>query len=175
MISLLLVFFLLVLLVCSSCFCWALGIFWYLVYLGVSIRTQKLTHPPKLPGLTWRWWRSEMGLHHQTDLGRSDGGFSSSKLNIPDPTGESEERTPVLPRSIQIHWYSGEKFGSFWLDSVKILVFLLRFGGGDEDLLDFYLDPAWCGAFALILLISRLDFGFDSYLMWCFCLNLGLI
>ena len=121
----------------------------------------------------------------KTDLGGSDDGFSSSKPNIPDPTDEIKERTPVLPRSVQIHRYSGEKFGSFWLDSVKILVFsldpmkilvfLLRSGGEMKILLGFYLDPAWCGAFALILLRSRLDFCVDSCLMWCFCSNLGLI
>ena len=88
----------------------------------------------------------------KTDLGGSDDRFSSSKPNIPDPTDEIKERTPVLPRSVQIHRYSGEKFGSFWLDSVKILVFsldpmkilvfLLRSGGEMKFLLGFYLDPA---------------------------------
>ena len=88
----------------------------------------------------------------KTDLGGSDGGFSSSKPDISDPTNESEERTPVLPRSVQIHRYSDEKFGSFWLYSVKILVFsldpvkilafLLRSDEEMKILLDFYLDPA---------------------------------
>ena len=88
----------------------------------------------------------------KTDLGRSDGEFSSSKLDILDPTDEIEERTPILPRSIQIHRYFDEKFGSFWLDlvkilvlsldSMKILVFLLRSGSEMKILLDFYLDLA---------------------------------
>ena len=88
----------------------------------------------------------------ETDLGRSDGGFSSSKPDISDPTNESEERTPVLPKSVQIHRYSDEKFGSFWLYSVKILVFsldpvkilafLLRSDEEMKILLNFYLDPA---------------------------------
>ena len=76
----------------------------------------------------------------KTDLGRSDGGFSSSKPHIPDSTDETEERMPVLPRSVQIHQYSSEKFFSFWLDLVKILVFLLRSDGEMKILLDFYLD-----------------------------------
>ena len=88
----------------------------------------------------------------KTDLGGSDGGFSSSKPDISDPTNESEERMPVLPRSIQIHRYSDEKFGSFWLylvkilvfslDPVKILAFLLRSDEEMKILLNFYLDPA---------------------------------
>ena len=78
----------------------------------------------------------------KTDLGGLDGGFSSSKPDISDPTDESEERTLILPRSIQIHQYFGEKFGSFWLDSVKILVFLLRSSREMKILLNFYLDPA---------------------------------
>ena len=88
----------------------------------------------------------------KTDLGRSDDRFSSLKPNIPDLTDEIKERTPVLPRSVQIHRYSGEKFGSFWLDSVKILVFsldlmkilvfLLRSVGEMKILLGFYLDSA---------------------------------
>ena len=88
----------------------------------------------------------------KTDLGRSDGGFSSSKPDISDPTDESKERMLILPRSIQIHRYFGEKFGSFWLDSVKILVFsldpvkilvfLLRSSGEMKILLNFYLDLA---------------------------------
>ena len=86
----------------------------------------------------------------KTDLGRSDGEFSSSKLDILDPTDETEERTPILPRSVQIHRYFDEKFVSFWLDlvkilvlsldPVKILVFLLRSGSKMKILLDFYLD-----------------------------------
>ena len=121
----------------------------------------------------------------KTDLRKSDGGFASSKPDIPDPTNKTEERTPDLPRSVQIHRYSGEKFGSFWLDSMKILVFsldlmkilvfLLRSSGEMKILLDFYLDLACCGAFASILLRSGLDFCFNSCLMWCFCSNLGLI
>ena len=70
-------------------------------------------------------------LPPKTDLGRSDGGFSSLKPDIPNLTYETHERMLDLPRSIQIHRYSCEKFGSFWLDLVKILVFLLRSG---EDL-----------------------------------------
>ena len=89
-------------------------------------------------------------LPPKTDLGGSDGGFSSSKPDIPDSTDETEERTPILPRSVQIHQYSGEKFGSFWLDlvkflvfsldPVKILVFLLRSDNEMKILLNFYLD-----------------------------------
>ena len=88
----------------------------------------------------------------KTDLGGSDGEFSSSKLDILDPTNETEERTPILPRSVQIHRYFDEKFGSFWLDlvkilvlsldPVKILVFLLRYGSEMKILLDFYLNSA---------------------------------
>ena len=155
---------------------------------GVSIRTRKPTHPPRPTRKSANPTPVTVGDRSpppKTDLGRSDGGFASSKPNIPDPTEKIEERTPVLPRSVQIHRYSGEKFGSFWLDSMKILVFsldpmkilvfLLRSSGEMKILLDFYLDLACCGAFASILLRSGLDFCFNSCLMWCFCSNLGLI
>ena len=139
----------------------------------MSIRTRKPTHPPKPPGPTRKpadptpVTVGDGSPPPKTVLGGSDGGFSSSKPDIPDPTDESEERTPVLPRSVQIRRYSGEKFGSFWLDSakilvfslnpVKILVFLLRSGGEMKILLDFYLDPA-----SVVLLLR-------------FCSDLGLI
>ena len=157
----------------------------------MSIRTRKSTHPSKPPRSTQKSADTtpvtvgDGSPPLKTDLGRSDGGFSSSKPDIPDSTDETEERTPILPRSVQIHQYSGEKFGSFWLDlvkflvfsldPVKILVFLLRSDNEMKILLNFYLDLTWCGAFASILLRSRLDFCVDSCLMWCFCLNLGLI
>ena len=76
----------------------------------------------------------------KTDLGRSDGGFSSSTPDIPNLTYKTHERRLDLPRSIQIHRYSYENFGSFWLDLVKILVFLLRSGGEMKILLRFGLD-----------------------------------
>ena len=122
---------------------------------GVSIRTRKPTHPPRPTRKSANPTPVTVGDRSpppKTDLGRSDGGFASSKPNIPDPTEKIEERTPVLPRSVQIHRYSGEKFGSFWLDSMKILVFsldpmkilvfLLRSSEEMKILLDFYLDLA---------------------------------
>ena len=113
----------------------------------MSIRTRKSTHPSKPPRSTQKLADTTLvtvvdgSPPLKTDLGRSDGGFSSSKPDIPDSTDETEERTPVLPRSVHIHQYSGEKFGSFWLDLVKFLVFLLRFDSEMKILLNFYLDP----------------------------------
>ena len=95
----------------------------------VSIRTRKPTHPPRPTRKSVNPTPVTVGDRFpppKTDLGGSDGEFSSSKPDIPDPTDKTKERTPVLPRSVQIHRYSGEKFGSFWLDSMKILVFSLE-------------------------------------------------
>ena len=69
-----------------------------LVKVGVSIRTRKPTHPPKPPGPTRKpidpppVMVGDRYPPPKTDLGKSDGGFSSSKPDIPNSTDETYER-----------------------------------------------------------------------------------
>ena len=78
---------------------------------GVSIGTRKPTHLPKPPCPTWKpidptpVMVGDGSPPPKTDLGGSDGWFSSSKPNILDPTDETHERRPEIRRSVQIHWF----------------------------------------------------------------------
>ena len=69
-----------------------------MVGIGVSMSTRELTHPPKPPGPTRKPTNptpvtvGDGSPSPTTDLGGSDGGFSSSKPDIPDPTDETHER-----------------------------------------------------------------------------------
>lgn len=80
----------------------------------MSIRTRKPTHLPKPPGLTRKSADSTLATVEngspppKIDLVRSDGGFSSLKLDIPNLIDETHERRSDLPRSVQIHRYSSE-------------------------------------------------------------------
>ena len=96
--------------------------------LGLSTRNRKPTHSPKPPGLTRKPTDSMPvtvgggSSPRKTDLDGSDGGFSSPKPDEPDPTDETRERRPDLPRSTQIRW----RFGSFWLDPAMRWKFSLK-------------------------------------------------
>ena len=78
----------------------------FLLNVGVSTRTRKPTHPPKLPRPTQKLADPTLmtvgdgSPPPKSDFGGLDGGFSSSKL---DPTDETYERRPNLPRFVQIH------------------------------------------------------------------------
>ena len=80
----------------------------------MSTRTRKSTHLPKPPRPTRKPVElttvtvEDGSLPPKTDLDRSDDRFSSSKLDIFDPTDETHERKLDLPRFVQIHQYSGE-------------------------------------------------------------------
>ena len=69
---------------------------------GVSMPTREPTHPPKPPGPTRKPTNStpvtvgDGSPSPKTDLGGSDGGFSSSKPDIPDLTDETDERRPEI-------------------------------------------------------------------------------
>ena len=160
----------------------------FLLNVGVSTRTRKPTHPPKLPRPTQKLADPTLmtvgdgSPPPKSDFGGLDGGFSSSKL---DPTDETYERRPNLPRFVQIHWYFGEKFGSFWLDTVKILVFLLRSGGEMKILLRSMLDMVLLLRILLrsgddlkFLLKSGLDVvvfaSIFAWILW-FLLKFGLV
>ena len=64
--------------------------------------TQESTHLPKPPGPTRKLTDptsvtvGDGSPSPKTDLGGSDGGFSSSKPDIPDPTDETDERRPEI-------------------------------------------------------------------------------
>ena len=92
-----------------------------LVKLGVSTATRKPTHPPKPSGPIRKpadptpVMVGDGSPPLKTDWRGSDGGFSSSKPDTPDPTEETHERMPELCRSVQIHQYSGEGLVVFGL------------------------------------------------------------
>ena len=62
--------------------------------------TREPTHPPKPPGPIRKPTNltpvtvGDGSPTTKTDLGESDGGFSSSKPDIPDPTEETHKRRP---------------------------------------------------------------------------------
>ena len=72
----------------------------------VSTKTQKPTHLSKPLGLTQKPTNpmpvivSGGSLPPKADLGGLDGGFSSPKLDEPNPTNKTHERWPDLPRSV---------------------------------------------------------------------------
>ena len=76
---------------------------------GVSTGTRKPTHLPKPPGPTRKSadptpvMVGDGSPPPKINLGESDGRFSSSKPDIPDPTDETHERRPEIHRSVQIH------------------------------------------------------------------------
>ena len=66
----------------------------------MSTPTWEPTHPPKSPGPTRKpadppsVTVGDGSPPPKTDLGKSDGGFSSLKPDIPDSTDETHERRP---------------------------------------------------------------------------------